>query len=151
MTSLTQEQKDEIIRQYKLKIMNKNIATFLGVSKHVVNNFIYKEYLVENERCKYTGDHYKQADEVIKMYKMDYPYKQITEITGLTHHQICEIIKLTTHRRRVGITIKNLTEVERLYKEGLKLSTISYKLDLPYGQVQYWVKKIRSGVYTSLH
>lgn len=151
MTSLTQDQKNEIIRLYKLKILNKNIATFLGVSAHVVNNYLYKDYLKTNERAKYTSEHYKQADLVIEMYKNDYPYKQISERTGLRHHQICEIIKLTTHRRRQGITIKNLREIQRLWQDGYKIASISYKLDVPYGQVQYWVRKIREGVYTSLH
>lgn len=150
MTSLTQAQKDEIVRQYRLKIMNKNIAQFLGISTHVVNNYIYKEYLKTNERSKYTGEHYKQADVVIEMYKMDYPYKQITERTGLTHNQICQVINLTTYRRRQGITIKNLREIQRLQEQGMRIANISYKLDLPYGQVQYWVRKMRSGVYTSL-
>jgi hypothetical protein len=151
MTSLTQDQKDEIARLYRLKIENKNIATFLGLSKHVVNNYLYKDYLKTNERSKYTGDHYKQADVVIEMYKMDYPYKQISERTGLAHHQICSVIQLTTHRRRQGITIKNLKEIQRLWQEGMKIANISYKLEIPYGQVQYWVRKMRSGVYTSLH
>lgn len=151
MTSLTQEQKDEVVRLYKLKVLNKNIAKFIGVSTHVVNNYLYKEYLKTNERSKYTGEHYKQADLVIEMYKNDYPYKQISERTGLSHHHICEIIKLTTHRRRQGITIKNLKEVQRLWEEGYKIANISYKLGIPYGQVQYWVRKIRTGVYTSLH
>lgn len=151
MTSLTQEQKDEVARLYRLKVMNKNIAKFIGVSTHVVNNYIYKEYLKTNERAKYTAEHYKQADLVLEMYKMDYPYKQISERTGLTHNQICQIIKLTTYRRREGITIKNLREVQRLWEEGYKIASISYKLKVPYGQVQYWVRKMRSGVYTSLH
>lgn len=150
MTSLTEEQKDEIARQYKLKIMNKNIAKFLGLSTHVVNNYIYKEYLKTNERSKYTGEHYKIADQVIEMYKMDFPYKQISERTGLSHNQICSVIQLTTHRRRQGITIKNLREVQRLWEEGYKIANISHKLNLNYGQVQYWVRKMRSGVYTSL-
>lgn len=150
MTSLTQAQKDEIARQYRLKIMNKNIAKFLGISTHVVNNYIYKEYLKTNERSKYTGEHYKNADQVIEMYKLDFPYKQISERTGLSHHQICAVIQLTTHRRRQGISIKNLREIQRLWQEGMKISNISYKLNLNYGQVQYWVRKMRSGVYTSL-
>ncbi len=85
------------------------------------------------------------------MYKMDYPYKQISERTGLRHHQICSVIQLTTHRRRQGITIKNLKEIQRLHEQGMRIANISYKLDLSYGQVQYWVRKMRSGVYTSLH
>lgn len=151
MTLLTQDQKDEIIRLYKLKVLNKNIATFLGISTHVVNNFLYKEYLKTNERSKYTGEHYKQADEVIEMYKMDFPYKQISERTGLKHHQICSVIQLTTHRRRQGITMKNLKEIQLLWEKGMRISNISYKLDLPYGRVQYWVRKMREGVYTGLH
>lgn len=151
MTSLTQDQKTEIVRLYKLKILNKNIATFLGVSKYVVNNYIYKEYLKTNERAKNTGAHLKLADDVIEMYKNGLSYKTIAERTGLHYHQICEIIKLTTYRRRQGITIKNLREVQRLWEEGTRIATISYKLDLSYGQVEYWVRKMRSGVYTSVH
>jgi len=151
MTSLTQEQKDEIVRLYKLKVLNKNIATIIGISRGVVNNFLYKEYLKTNERSKNNSAHLKLADEVIEMYKNDYPYKQISERTGLAHHQICDILKLTTYRRRQGITIKNLREVQRLWEEGYKIANISYKLDVPYGQVQYWVRKIRTGVYTSVH
>jgi hypothetical protein len=40
MTSLNQEQKDEIVRLYKLKVMNKNIATILNISKYIVSNYI---------------------------------------------------------------------------------------------------------------
>jgi transposase-like protein len=151
MTSLTQEQKQEVERLYKLKVMNKNIAKFMGVSEHIVNNYLYKDYLKKNARSKNTGEHYKQAEAVIEMYKNDYPYKQISERTGLSHYQICEIIKLTTYRRRQGITIKNLREVQRLWEEGYKISNISYKLNLNYGQVQYWIRKMKSGVYTSVH
>lgn len=151
MTSLTQDQKDEIVRLYKLKILNKNIATILGISTHIVNNYLYKDYLKKNERSKYTGEHLKQADQVIEMYKMDYPYKQISERTGLTHHQICQVIQLTTHRRRQGITMKNLKEIQSLWEKGMRIASISYKLDIPYGRVQYWVRKMREGVYTSLH
>ena len=151
MTSLTQEQKTEIIRLYKLKILNKNIATIMGLSKYVVNNYIYKDYLKTNERSKNTAEHLKLADEVIEMYKNELTYKAIGERTSLKKHQICEILKLTTHRRRPGITIKNLREVQRMWEEGSKISNISYKLDLSYGQVEYWVRKMREGVYTSLH
>ncbi len=151
MTSLTQDQKDEIVRLYKLKIMNKNIAKFLGLSSNVVNNYLYKDYLKTNERSKYTGEHLKQADVVIEMYKMDFPYKQISERTGLKHHQICSILELTTHRRRQGITMKNLKEIQRLWEQGMRIASISYKLEIPYGRVQYWVRKMRTGVYTSLH
>lgn len=151
MTSLTQEQKEEIIRLYKLKVLNKNIAKFIGVSNHVVNNYLYKEYLKKNERSKYTGEHLKQADEVIEMYKMDFPYKQISERTGLKNHQICSILELTTHRRRQAITIKNLKEIQLLWEKGMRIASISYKLNLPYGRVQYWVRKMREGVYTGLH
>lgn len=151
MTSLTQEQKTEIERLYKLKILNKNIAKFLGISFHIVNNYLYKEYLVKNERAKYTCSHLEKSDEVIKLYKDELPYKEIMKITGLPYYHICDILKQTTFRRRQGITIKNLREVQRLMEEGYKKSSISRKLDLPYGQVEYWVKKIKSGVYTSLH
>lgn len=151
MTSLTQEQKTEIVRLYKLKILNKNIATIMGLSKYVVNNYIYKTYLKTNERSKNTADHLKLADQVIDMYKNGLTYKIISERSGLKYHQICEILKLTTYRRRPGITIKNLREVQRMWEEGTRISNISYKLDLSYGQVEYWVRKMRSGVYTSVH
>lgn len=151
MTSLTQEQKDEIARLYRLKIENKNIAIFLGLSKYIVNNYIYKEYLKTNKRSKYTGDYYKQSDIVIEMYKMDYSYKKISERTGLTHNQICQVINLTTYRRRKSITVKNLKDIEILWSQGMKISNISHKLNLPYGKVQYWTRKMQSGVYTSLH
>ena len=151
MTSLTQDQKTEIVRLYKLKVLNKNIATIMGLSKHVVNNYIYKEYLKTNDRAKNTGAHLKLADDVIEMYKNGLTYKTISERTTLKYHQICEIIKLTSYRRRQGITIKNLREVQRLWEEGTRIATISYKLDLSYGQVEYWVRKMREGVYTSVH
>ncbi len=151
MTSLTQEQKAEIVRLYKLKVLNKNIATIMGLSKHVVNNYIYKDYLKTNERAKNTAAHLKLSDDVIEMYKNGLSYKTIAQRTGLKYFHICEIIKHTTYRRRQGITIKNLKEVQRMYLEGNRISTISYKLDLPYGQVEYWVRKIRLGVYTSVH
>ena len=151
MTSLTQDQKTEIVRLYKLKVLNKNIATIMGLSKHVVNNYIYKDYLKTNDRAKNTGAHLKLADDVIEMYKNGLAYKTISERTTLKYHQICEIIKLTSYRRRQGITIKNLREVQRLWEEGTRIATISYKLDLSYGQVEYWVRKMREGVYTSVH
>ena len=151
MTLLTQDQKTEIVRLYKLKIINKNIATIMGLSKYVVNNYIYKDYLKTNERSKNTAEHLKLADEVIDLYKNGLTYKSIAQSTGLKYHQICEILKLTTYRRRPGITIKNLKEVQRMWEEGSKIANISYKLDLNYGQVEYWVRKMRSGVYTSVH
>ena len=151
MTSLTQEQKAEIERLYKLKILNKNIAKFIGISFHIVNNYLYKEYLLTNQRAKYTCSHMEKSDEVIKLYKDGLPYKKIMEITGLPYYHICDILKLTTLRRREGITIKNLREVQRMLSEGYRVSEISYKLDISYGKAEYWVKKIRSGVYTSLH
>lgn len=151
MTSLTQEQKAEIERLYKLKILNKSIAKFLGISPHIVNNYLYKEYLLTHERAKNTCSHLEKSEEVLNLYKKGEPYKKISEITGLPYYHICDILKLTTFRRRQGITIKNLREVQRMLLEGYRISTISYKLDIPYGQAQYWAKKIRSGVYTSLH
>lgn len=151
MTLLTQDQKTEIVRLYKLKIINKNIATIMGLSKYLVNNYIYKDYLKTNERSKNTAEHLKLADEVIDFYKNGLTYKKIAQSTGLKYHQICEILKLTTYRRRQGITTKNLREVQRMWGEGIRISTISYKLDLNYGQVEYWVRKMRSGVYTSVH
>ena len=151
MTSLTQEQKAEIERLYKLKVLNKNIAKFLGISHYIVNNYLYKEYLLTNERAKNTCSHWEKSDEVIRLYKNGSPYKEIMQITGIEYHHVSDILKQTTFRRRQGITIKNLREVQRLMEEGYKKSSISRKLDLPYSQVEYWVKKIKSGVYTSLH
>jgi DNA-binding CsgD family transcriptional regulator len=151
MTSLTQEQKAEIERLYKLKVLNKNIAKFLGISPHIVNNYLYKDYLLTNQRAKYTCSHMEKSDEVLNLYKKGEPYKKISEITGLPYYHICDILKLTTLRRREGITIKNLREVQRMLSEGYRVSEISYKLDISYGKAEYWVKKIRSGVYTSLH
>ena len=85
------------------------------------------------------------------MYKNGITYKAIAERTSLKYHHICEILKLTTFRRRPGITIKNLREVQRMWEDGYRIANISYKLDLNYGQVEYWVRKMRSGVYTSVH
>lgn len=151
MTLLTQEQKIEIVRLYKLKILNKNISTIMGLSKYVVNNYIYKDYLKTNERCKNTAAHLKSADDVIDMYKNGLTYKTIVERTGLKYHNICDIVKLTTYRRRQRLTIKNLKEVQQMYEEGSRIANICYKLDLNYGQVEYWVRKMRTGVYTSVH
>ncbi len=77
MTSLNQQQKDEIVRLYKLKVMNKNIATILNISRHIVNNYIYKDYLLTNERAKNTCAYMKDADQVIELYVKGLPYKEI--------------------------------------------------------------------------
>ena len=143
MTSLKQEQKDEIVRLYKLKVMNKNIATLLNVSKHLVNNFIYKEYLLTNERAKNTCAHLKSADQVLELYKKDLPYKKIMEMTGLKYHHLCEILKLTDHRRVSGLSIKIVRQIERMVEENMRTSEIAKELDLEYNRVSHWVRKAR--------
>jgi transposase-like protein len=143
MTSLTKEQKDEIIRLYKLKVMNKNIATFLNVSKNLVNNFIYKEYLLTNEREKNTCAHLKQSDEVIEFYKKGLPYKEISKITGLKYHHLCEIIKLTNHRRLNPLTINVVKKIEHMVNEKKRTCDIARELNLDYNKVQHWVRKAK--------
>ena len=143
MTSLTQEQKDEIIRLYKLKVMNKNIATFMNLSKNLVNNFIYKEYLLTNERSKNTCSHINQADEVIELYKKGLPYKEIMLMTGLKRHHLCEIVKLTDHRRIKALSIKIVREIERMVDEKWKTCDIAKELNLDYNRVSHWVRKAK--------
>lgn len=143
MKSLTEEQKNEIIRLYKLKIQNKNIATILNLKIHQVTNFIYKYYLVENPRVKNTCIHYKYSDEVISLYRLGYPYKKISEQTGLNKYQIVEILKLIPDRRKVPVTIKQYNEILENIKNGTKLCEISDNLNLNYTTVHYWARKIR--------
>ena len=148
MTSLTQEQKDEIVRLYKLKIMNKNIATILNISRHLVNNYIYKDYLLTNERSKNTCSHLKHADQVIELYKQGLPYKEIILITGVKYHHLCEILKLTDHRRVKGLSIKIVRQIERMVEENWRTCDIAKELDLEYNRVSHWVRKAkREGVH----
>lgn len=143
MKSLTEEQKNEIIRLYKLKIKNKNIATILNLKIHYVTNFIYKYYLVENPRVKNTCNHYQYSDEVINLYRLGYPYKKILDQTGLSKYQIVEILKLIPDRRKVPVTIKQYNEILENIKNGVKLYEISDNLNLNYTTVHYWARKIR--------
>ena len=119
MTSLTQEQKDEIVRLYKLKVMNKNIATIMNISKNLVNNYIYKEYLLTNERAKNTCNHFKSADQVLELYKKGVSYKEIMYKTGVKYYHICEILKLTKERRLQGLSIKIVRQIENMVAETL--------------------------------
>lgn len=143
MKSLTEEQKNEIIRLYKLKIKNKNIATMLNLKLHYVTNFIYKYYLAENPRVKNTCEHFKYSDEVINLYRLGFTYKKISEQTGLTKYQIVEILKLIPDRRKIPVTIKQYNEILENIKNGIKLWEISDNLNLNYGTVHYWARKIR--------
>jgi DNA-binding CsgD family transcriptional regulator len=143
MTSLTQEQKDEIARLYKLKIMNKNIATIMNISKHLVNNYIYKDYLLTNERAKNTCSHMNHADEVLELYKKGLPYKSIMLMTGVKYHHLCEILKLTEHRRVKSLSIKIVRQIERMVVEKRRTCDIAKELDLEYNRVSHWVRKAK--------
>ena len=143
MTSLTQEQKDEIARLYKLKILNKNIATIMNISKHLVNNYIYKDYLLTNERAKNTCSHMNHADEVIELYKKGLPYKDIMLMTGVKYHHLCEILKLTDHRRVKSLSIKIVRQIERMVVENWRTCDIAKELDLEYNRVSHWVRKAK--------
>lgn len=143
MKSLTEAQKNEIIRLYKLKIKNKNIAIMLNLKLYYVTNFIYKYYLAENPRVKNTCEHFKHSDEVINLYRLGFTYKKISEQTGLTKYQIVEILKLIPDRRKIPVTIKQYNEILENIKNGIKLWEISDNLNLNYGTVHYWARKIR--------
>jgi DNA-binding CsgD family transcriptional regulator len=143
MTSLTQDQKDEIARLYKLKILNKNIATIMNISKHLVNNYIYKDYLLTNERAKNTCSHMNHADEVIELYKKGLPYKDIMLMTGVKYHHLCEILKLTEHRRVKSLSIKIVRQIERMVVENRRTCDIAKELDLEYNRVSHWVRKAK--------
>lgn len=143
MKTLTEAQRNEIIRLYKLKVENKNIAIILNLKTHQVNNFIYKYYLVENPRVKNTCNHFEYSDEVIKLYRLGYSYKKISEQTGLNKYQIVEIIKLIPDRRKVPVTIKQYNEILQNIKNGTKLYEISDNLNLNYSTIHYWARKIR--------
>jgi transposase len=143
MTSLTQEQKDEIARLYKLKVLNKNIATIMNISRHLVNNYIYKDYLLTNERAKNTCSHMNHADEVIELYKKGLPYKDIMLMTGVKYHHLCEILKLTDHRRVKSLSIKIVRQIERMVVENRRTCDIAKELDLEYNRVSHWVRKAK--------
>jgi transposase len=143
MTSLNQEQKNEIVRLYKLKVMNKNIATILNISRHVVNNYIYKDYLLTNEREKNTCAYMKDADKVIQLYVKGIPYKEIMSMTGVKYHHLCELIKLTPKRRIDPLSIKLVRQIERMVEENWRTCDIAKELDLEYNRVSHWVRKAR--------
>jgi DNA-binding CsgD family transcriptional regulator len=143
MTSLTQEQKDEIARLYKLKIMNKNIATIMNISKNLVNNYIYKEYLLTNERAKNTCNHFKSADQVLELYKKGVSYKEIMYKTGVKYYHICEILKLTKERRLQGLSIKIVRQIENMVAENRRTCDIAKELNLDYNRVSHWVRKAK--------
>jgi len=143
MTSLTQEQKDEIARLYKLKILNKNIATIMNISKNLVNNYIYKEYLLTNERAKNTCNHFKSADQVLELYKKGVSYKEIMYKTGVKYYHICEILKLTKERRLQGLSIKIVRQIENMVAENRRTCDIAKELNLDYNRVSHWVRKAK--------
>jgi DNA-binding CsgD family transcriptional regulator len=143
MTSLTQEQKDEIVRLYKLKVMNKNIATIMNVSKNLVNNYIYKQYLLTNERAKNTCNHFKSADQVLELYKKGVSYKEIMYKTGVKYYHICEILKLTKDRRLQGLSIKIVRQIENMVAENRRTCDIAKELNLDYNRVSHWVRKAK--------
>jgi DNA invertase Pin-like site-specific DNA recombinase len=143
MTSLNQEQKDEIVRLYKLKVMNKNIATILNISRHIVNNYIYKDYLLTNERAKNTCAYMKDADQVIELYVKGLPYKEIMYMTGVKYHHLCEIIKLTPKRRIDPLSIKLVRQIESMVEENWRTCDIAKEMNLDYNRVSHWVRKAR--------
>ena len=143
MTSLTQEQKDEIARLYKLKVMNKNIATIMNISKNLVNNYIYKEYLLTNERAKNTCNHLKSADQVLELYNKGISYKEIMHKTGVKYYHICEILKLTKDRRLQGLSIKIVRQIESMVAENRRTCDIAKELNLDYNRVSHWVRKAK--------
>jgi predicted transcriptional regulator len=143
MTSLNQEQKDEIVRLYKLKVMNKNIATILNISRHIVNNYIYKDYLLTNERAKNTCAYMKDADQVIELYVKGLPYKEIMSMTGVKYYHLCEIIKLTPKRRIDPLSIKLVRQIESMVEENWRTCDIAKEMNLDYNRVSHWVRKAR--------
>ena len=143
MTSLNKEQKDEIVRLYKLKVMNKNIATILNISRHVVNNYIYKDYLLTNERAKNTCAYMKDADKVIELYVKGLPYKEIMSMTGVKYHHLCELIKLTPKRRIDPLSIKLVRQIESMVEENWRTCDIAKEMNLDYNRVSHWVRKAR--------
>jgi len=143
MTSLNQEQKDEIVRLYKLKVMNKNIATILNISRFIVHNYIYKDYLLTNERAKNTCAYMKDADQVIDLYIKGLTYKEIMYLTGVKYHNLCEIIKLTPNRRIKPLSIKLVRQIESMVAQNIRICDIAKEMNLDYNKVSHWVRKAR--------
>jgi hypothetical protein len=73
MKTLTDEQKQEIVRLYKLKIMNKNIAQILGLNKHSAHHLQQVERLLydllEDEKYQISIAHIEGA---MKMHHEEY-------------------------------------------------------------------------------
>jgi len=143
MTSLNQQQKDEIVRLYKLKVMNKNIATILNISRFIVHNYIYKDYLLTNERAKNTCAYMKDADQVIDLYIKGLTYKEIMYLTGVKYHNLCEIIKLTPNRRIKPLSIKLVRQIESMVAQNIRICDIAKEMNLDYNKVSHWVRKAR--------
>jgi transposase-like protein len=143
MKTLTEEQKQEIVRLYKLKILNKNIAQILGINKHSVANYIYKFYLVGVKERKYNCEHLLQSEKVLEMYHKGIPYKEIEAETGIKRHNMTEILFQTKHRRRKPLSIKVVSQIEEMVKQNKKIYQIVSALDLDYNKTQYWVTKFR--------
>jgi len=143
MTSLNQQQKDEIVRLYKLKVMNKNIATILNISRFIVHNYIYKDYLLTNERAKNTCAYMKDADQVIDLYIKGLTYKEIMYLTGVKYHNLCEIIKLTPNRRINPLSIKLVRQIESMVAQNIRICDIAKEMNLDYNKVSHWVRKAR--------
>lgn len=143
MTSLNHQQKDEIVRLYKLKVMNKNIATILNISRHIVNNYIYKDYLLTNERAKNTCAYMKDADRVIELYLKGLPYKEIMYMTGVKYHHLCELLKLTPKRRIEPLSIKLVRKIESMVAQNIRTCDIAKEMNLDYNKVSHWVRKAK--------
>ena len=143
MTSLNHQQKDEIVRLYKLKVMNKNIATILNISRHIVNNYIYKDYLLTNDRAKNTCAYIKDADRVLDLYHKGLPYKEIMNITGVKYHHLCELLKLTPKRRIEPLSIKLVRKIESMVEQNIRTCDIAKEMNLDYNKVSHWVRKAK--------
>lgn len=143
MTSLNQQQKDEIVRLYKLKLMNKNIATILNISRHIVNNYIYKDYLLTNERAKNTCAYIKDSDRVLDLYHKGLTYKEIMNLTGVKYHHLCELLKLTPKRRIKPLSIKLVRKIESMVEQNIRTCDIAKEMNLDYNKVSHWVRKAK--------
>jgi transposase-like protein len=143
MKTLTDEQKQEIVRLYKLKIMNRNIAQILGLNKHSVANYLYKFYLVDQKERKYNCEHLLQSEKVLEMYHKGVPYKEIEAETGIKRHNMTEILGQTKHRRRQPLSIKIVKQIEEMVREKKKIYQIVAALDIDYNKAQYWATKFR--------
>jgi transposase len=80
---------------------------------------------------------------VIELYKKGLPYKEIMLMTGLKRHHLCEIVKLTDHRRIKALSIKIVREIERMVDEKWKTCDIAKELNLDYNRVSHWVRKAK--------